>query len=357
MRASREPRAPSPSPHPLTPSHPDAAGTIIAGPFEAGFDSEIDTLLGWLGCAPASNGYLDGGIDTQTALEIVHIKCGGDALPKVVGGAFISLMWSGGVHSPPARGTGCTSPPGGLPGYSACGNPPYHFHQNFSILYNSGTASVAGHSSKVGVTTPPASLSASGIYGRFEAAGGVLPSLDACGGHFGVTPDSGGAVVYHHHVQTAPPFTVGCYGPSASNQLVTLAECRSYYDGTCGDSTISVTTAAAGTRAYDPFCPCFDSVTGTNVGNTSSTALQQESSTGVTSSSSPTLSGGAIAGIAVGAAAVIVLAAVLARHGAGGIAATAAGAPTGSKAGADAIRMHALPEGFPVTTNRLASAS
>ena len=42
------------------------AGTTIAGPFEAGFDSLINVLLTWLGCNPASRGYLSGGIDTAT---------------------------------------------------------------------------------------------------------------------------------------------------------------------------------------------------------------------------------------------------------------------------------------------------
>ena len=36
--------------------------------------------------------------------------------------------------------------------------------------------------------------------------------LDACGGHFGITPDSAGSSVYHNHVQDMPPFTFGCYG-------------------------------------------------------------------------------------------------------------------------------------------------
>jgi hypothetical protein len=41
------------------------ANTPIAGPFEAGFDERIDTLLTWLGCVPASAGYMAGGVDTQ----------------------------------------------------------------------------------------------------------------------------------------------------------------------------------------------------------------------------------------------------------------------------------------------------
>lgn len=65
---------------------------IAAGPFEAGFDSAITTLLTWLGCSPASQGYLAGGIDTATSLAAVAYQCGA-TLPKVSSGTFISLMW------------------------------------------------------------------------------------------------------------------------------------------------------------------------------------------------------------------------------------------------------------------------
>ena len=101
------------------------SGTTIAGPFEAGFDSQIDTLLGWLGCSPSSSGYLAGGTDTQTALEQVNRQCSA-SLPTVSGGVFKSLMYACGVHSPPSNG--CTSPPGGgVSGYAACTSPSYHF--------------------------------------------------------------------------------------------------------------------------------------------------------------------------------------------------------------------------------------
>ena len=68
--------------------------------------------------------------------------------------------------------------------------------------------------------------------------------LDACGAHFGYTPDSPTAMVYHHHVQELPPFSFGCYGPSASGGLVTLAECRSLYSG-CGDGDETNTRGGA----------------------------------------------------------------------------------------------------------------
>jgi len=91
------------------------------------FDAQIDTLLAWLGCSPASLGYLAGGVDTQTSLEAVAHQCN-VAIPRVVSGNFISLMWAAGARSPP-NSAGCTSPPGGLAGYTACTSPDYHFHQ------------------------------------------------------------------------------------------------------------------------------------------------------------------------------------------------------------------------------------
>lgn len=43
------------------------------------------------------------------------------------------------------------------------------------------------------------------LYGKWEDwVNATLPSLDACGGHYGATPDSNGAEVYHYHVQVVP---------------------------------------------------------------------------------------------------------------------------------------------------------
>jgi hypothetical protein len=67
------------------------ANTIIAGPFEAGFDSAIDTLLAWLGCSPASKGYLVGGIDTAASVLAVSYQCG-VSLPSISSTLYKSLF-------------------------------------------------------------------------------------------------------------------------------------------------------------------------------------------------------------------------------------------------------------------------
>ncbi len=233
-------------------------GTTIAGPYEAGFDSLIDPLLTWLGCSPSSKGYISGGINTQTALEILNFNCGAD-LPTVANGVYKSLMFANGAHSPPDN-SGCTSPPGGYAGQQACSNPRYHFHQNFTSLYD---PSAPGHSTVVGKTTAK-SVDVRFIYGKLESTGKLPTDLDACSAHFGVTPDSNGQSVYHHHVQDSPPFAVGCYGPSADNGLVTLEQCRTYYS-TCGDGEVTL-RSTKGSFQYDPWCPCY-ARNGSNAGS------------------------------------------------------------------------------------------
>lgn len=89
-----------------------------------------------------------------------------------------------------------------------------------------------------------------------------LPALDACNGHFGPTPESNGADVYHHHLSGLPPFTVGCFGPAyATNGQeipVSPTTCRALYPNECADgNTITVETEEGGTYSYDPWCPCF----------------------------------------------------------------------------------------------------
>jgi hypothetical protein len=79
-----------------------------------------------------------------------------------------------------------------------------------------------------------------------------------------VTPDSNGASVYHYHVQDRPPFTIGCFGPAADGGLVSVAECRGLYPSDCGDGDEVQVTTHAGTVAYDPWCPCWDT-SGSNV--------------------------------------------------------------------------------------------
>ncbi|CAJ1449914.1 unnamed protein product, partial [Effrenium voratum] len=132
----------------------------------------------------------------------------------------------------------------------------YHFHRGLGCLYQES----GGHSSKVGV------VAGYNLYGKWEDFGNnQLPLLDACGAHFGPTPESS-SNVYHYHVQDQAPFTVGCYGPSASNGLVSVAECRALYhkcdnDGGAG----SAIETNEGTVIYDKFCPCWDGA-GSNMG-------------------------------------------------------------------------------------------
>ncbi|CAJ1450669.1 unnamed protein product, partial [Effrenium voratum] len=132
----------------------------------------------------------------------------------------------------------------------------YHFHRGFGCLYQES----GSHSTKVGV------VAGYNLYGKWEDyANNQLPLLDACGAHFGPTPESS-SNVYHYHVQDQAPFTVGCYGPSASNGLVSVAECRALYpkcDNDGGAGTAIETHA--GTVTYDKFCPCWDGA-GSNMG-------------------------------------------------------------------------------------------
>jgi hypothetical protein len=149
------------------------------------------------------------------------------------------------------------------------GHASYHFHERFSCLYKEE----GGHSTQVGEIVcdrgdacPPPSQRL--LYGRWEDfENKVLPVLDACGGEFGVTPDSGGEVVYHYHVQLDPPFAVGCIGPTMDNKLVPLAACRAAYSG-CADDPVTVSTAA-GEYPYRLWCPCFDA----NVSNVAGVEL------------------------------------------------------------------------------------
>ena len=136
----------------------------------------------------------------------------------------------------------------------------YHFHERLNCLY----AETGAHSTQVG-----AGLDAKPIYGKWEDyEGSVLPQLDACGGHFGTTPDSQGEVVYHYHVQPRAPFTIGCFGPATTGAgaetLVTLEACRSLYSG-CQTTDPETVTTSAGASDYALWCPCYDGQ-GSNVG-------------------------------------------------------------------------------------------
>ena len=227
-----------------------AVGENIYGPYENGFGARQDGIIGALGCSSASLGYVDGGLDTHTAEQMVAHQCG-IALPRTEGGRYIGMLDEGGGHG---------------------GGDFYHFHERLTDLWRNDAAT--GHSTQAG---KEAASSADGathlLYGKWEnASTQELLKLDACGGHFGATPDSGCQVVYHYHVQDRAPFTFGCFGPDAdasgNEQLVTLEKCRSLYAAECSSATNLVTVKTARNPdgvQYRKWCPCFDGV-GSSVG-------------------------------------------------------------------------------------------
>jgi len=207
-----------------------AVGENIYGPFEAGFGAPQENILKQLGCTDANvaSAYVEGGIDTSTSEQIVAKACG-VTLPRTESSTYISLIDECGGHTKD-----------------------YHFHERLSCLYKEE----GGHSTKVGQ-----GLDKKGIYGKWEDyATKTLPLLDACGGHFGVTPDSDGKKIYHYHVQVNAPFTIGCFGPAKNDAgeetLVTLEQCRSLYGG-CTSTAVDLVTTT-GTVSYKYWCPCYD---------------------------------------------------------------------------------------------------
>lgn len=211
------------------------AGENIYGPFEAGFGSQQDGILESLGCAQGSLGHVAGGIDTQLAEQMIAQQCS-ITLPRIEGGGsdgYISLLDECGGHTRE-----------------------YHFHEKLSCLYDGASGA---HSPQVAEA-----LDGKPLYGKWEhAEQKVLPMLDACGGHYGKTPQSPAADVYHYHTQDSAPFTVGCFGPNEDGSMVTVQQCRNFYAG-CDGNLVTVNTPQ-GTKEYDDWCPCFDSK-GSNTG-------------------------------------------------------------------------------------------
>lgn len=208
--------------------HSFAVGEDIFGPFEAGFGAEQGFIMERLGCTTPSDGYVGGGIDTHTAERMMAYQCK-ITLPRTVDDGprgYLSLLDECGGHTRE-----------------------YHFHESMQCLYDGSSGS---HSPQIGEGNNGAPL-----YGKWEhTERGELPLLDACGGHFGFTPDSPTEEVYHHHVQAGPPFTFGCYGPDDDGSLVTVEQCRKYYPG-CDGNLATLRTPEAELQ-YDDWCPCFD---------------------------------------------------------------------------------------------------
>ena len=67
----------------------------------------------------------------------------------------------------------------------------------------------------------------------------------------------------HYHAQTGRPFFLGCY--TNADASTTLDQCRAFY-AACGRAADIVTiTTVHGSGQYNKWCPCFDTLTQSNV--------------------------------------------------------------------------------------------
>lgn len=211
-------------------------GADLFGPFQGGIDKKNLTKLTNLGCSPRNDVLVPPGVDVFFAEEEVEAQCG------------IKL----GVKDGQGRYKGL---------YDECGGSNGVLQSDLSCLY---AKAPEGHSPKVATVGDGQFL-----YGKWEELAKsketyILPALDACNGHFGVTPESNGAEVYHYHVTDLPPHLVGCYGPAKNEKneevLVSPTVCRTLYTGEkgCGGDIVSIADAKGGVQQYDPYCPCFE---------------------------------------------------------------------------------------------------
>jgi hypothetical protein len=200
-------------------------GANIYGPMEAGF------TMGQ--ACTNSKGILDGGVDLGLGYASLEYQCGTAGIKTNM---LLDLC-------------------GGHAGY--------HFHESIGCQPQYTVTDSSAHSNIIGF-----GLDGHGIYGQWEssAAGGTLPTLDACGGHVGDTPaytftDSANNQItipaqtnkYHYHIVQGGPSTIGCFGKNAA---VPLAEAKTLY-ATCGAGFTTYCTSK-GSITYDTDCPIFN---------------------------------------------------------------------------------------------------
>jgi len=132
---------------------------------------------------------------------------------------------------------------------------PYHYHNDNACDYDH---TAAGHSPLIGF-----GLDGVGIYGLFEN-NPSKPSLDACNGHVGVVPADdefgvpSGMTMYHYHVTSSAPYTLGCYGNAGvESKPVDQDTCKTLYS-TCDDGDLVAVSVNSTSYCYDLDCPCFD---------------------------------------------------------------------------------------------------
>jgi hypothetical protein len=128
------------------------------------------------------------------------------------------------------------------------------------------TASGAGESNYTGghAYAIAVMMDGRGMYGQYEATN-TLPTLDACGGHYGDVPATtingvtypAATNVYHYHYQVGVPFSVGCFGP-----VNRIDDAKALYS-TCNDAGgfASTCTASGYLNQYDLMCPVYNNAT------------------------------------------------------------------------------------------------
>eukprot|EP01134_Creolimax_fragrantissima_P008633 CFRG8633T1 len=179
-------------------------GVNIYGPMEAGFQEGF----------VCDGGSCEGGVDVPMCAASLDAQCSGDINEGL-------LLDPCGGHAQP-----------------------YHYHENLACDYDQDAP---GHGPLIGIA-----LDGVGIYGLNEDTNELPTDLDACGGHVGYIA-SEGAEVYHYHVQSTAPYTLGCFGPVNS-----VDECKALYPDTCGSGYTKI-PLASGEICYDSDCPCFNS--------------------------------------------------------------------------------------------------
>jgi hypothetical protein len=220
----------------------------VYGPFEAGFGTQQDNVIASsMGCSDTTKCYSEGGMDVATAEAICAQECG-ITLPRTESGVYYAFLDSCGGHTndyhfhrnldclyTQAAGSAHSAQiakvlGGGssrrlvsrrLPGCDdgappVCSDGTTAAHPPTTPPCASGPPSCAdgtvlggpgGGGAPPGSPPPSAggggaaTVTANGqfLYGQWEDfSSSTRPLLDACGGSYGVTPDSAGASVYHY---------------------------------------------------------------------------------------------------------------------------------------------------------------
>jgi len=197
-------------------------GVNIYGPNEAGFGGQ-----GFPAPCEDGSGTCAGGIDVPTCEESLKDICAETGSTVVY-----SLM------------------------LDTCGGHamPYHYHGDDSCDYDH---TAAGHSPLIGF-----GLDGVGIYGLYES-NPTTPALDTCNGHVGEVPADdefgvpAGTRMYHYHVTSTAPYTLGCYGnPGSKSEPIDRDTCKNFYD-TCDNGEFAAISIDGSSYCYDLDCPCF----------------------------------------------------------------------------------------------------